>query len=109
MGIIPPRLHNPTVGFNPTIPHALAGDTIDPSVSVPIATAHKFAETAAAEPELEPDGFRSSTYGFFVNPPRPLQPLVERDPRKFAHSLKFVFPSNTAPASRNFLTTNESR
>ena len=34
-----------------------------------------------------------------VWPPRPLQPLVERPERKFAHSLKFVLPRMTAPAS----------
>jgi hypothetical protein len=28
-------------------------------------------------PELDPQGLRSSAYGFFVNPPRPLHPLVE--------------------------------
>ena len=36
-----------------------AGETIEPSVSVPIATAQRLADTAAAEPELEPDGLRS--------------------------------------------------
>src|SRR4051812_13197386 len=109
MGTIPPRLHRPTVGLRPTIPQALAGETIEPSVSVPIATAHKFAETAAADPELDPDGLRSNAYGFLVSPPRPLQPLVDLEPLKFAHSLRFVLPSSTAPASRNLLTINESR
>src|SRR4051794_17194622 len=102
MGIIPLRLQRPTVGLMPTIPHCVAGETIDPSVSVPIATAHKLADPAAAEPELDPDGLRSSTYGFFVRPPRPLQPEVDRVPRKFAHSLRFVLPRITAPASRSF-------
>src|SRR5688572_2241490 len=78
IGMIPLRLHNPTVGLMPTMPHWLDGETMEPSVSVPMATAHKLADTATAEPELEPDGLRSSTYGFFVSPPRPLQPLVER-------------------------------
>ena len=41
--------------------------------------AHKFAETATADPELDPQGFRSKTYGFFVCPPSPLQPLLEKD------------------------------
>ena len=36
------------------------GQTIEPSVSVPTATAQRFAATAAAEPELEPQGLRSS-------------------------------------------------
>ena len=34
------------------------------SVSVPTAAAARFAATATAEPELEPDGLRSSAYGF---------------------------------------------
>jgi hypothetical protein len=50
---------------------------IEPQVSVPIAIAHKFAETATADPELDPQGFLSKTYGFLVCPPTPLQPLEE--------------------------------
>ena len=52
------------------------------------------------EPELEPQGLRSSTYGFFACPPRALQPLLERVERMLAHSLRFALPSRTAPASR---------
>ena len=50
----------------PIIPLAFDGHIIDPQVSVPTAIAHKFAETATADPELEPHGFLSKTYGFFV-------------------------------------------
>jgi hypothetical protein len=60
MGIIPLRLTNPTVGLMPTSPFAEDGQTIEPSVSVPIAAAHKFADAAAPDPELEPQGLRSS-------------------------------------------------
>ena len=74
---------------------------IEPSVSVPIADAARLAATAAPEPELEPPGLRSSTYGLRVCRPRPLQPLDERVDRKFAHSLRFVLPRMTAPASRS--------
>jgi hypothetical protein len=70
--------------------------------------AARFAAIAAPEPELEPDGLRSSAYGFFVCPPRPLQPLVECVERKFAHSLRFVLPRITAPASRSRETMNAS-
>jgi hypothetical protein len=49
------------VGLIPTIPHVLDGQTIDPSVSVPIDSAVRFAEVAAPEPELEPHGLRSTT------------------------------------------------
>src|SRR4030088_3781162 len=77
IGMIPARLTRPSVGLIPTIPLTDDGHTIEPSVSVPIPIAHMFAETAAAVPELEPHGFRSSTYGFLACPPRPLQPLDE--------------------------------
>src|SRR5215471_5536156 len=96
IGTMPLRLRRPTVGFTPTMPLAEEGLTIDPSVSVPIAAAHRFAATAAPDPELEPHGLRSSAYGFFVRPPRPLQPLVDVEQRMFAHSERFVFPRRTA-------------
>ena len=59
MGMMPLRLHNPTVGFNPATPFSEAGQMMEPLVSVPIATVHKFAETATPEPELDPEGSRS--------------------------------------------------
>src|SRR5688572_27716288 len=108
IGMMPVRLTSPTVGLMPTMPHTLDGHTIEPSVSVPTATAHKLAATAAPEPELDPHGLRSSAYGLRVSPPRPLQPLVEWLLRILAHSLRFVFPSSTAPALRNCWTTNAS-
>jgi hypothetical protein len=58
--MMPSRLTRPTVGLSPTTPQIDAGDTIDPSVSVPIAIAAKPAATAAAEPELDPLVFLSS-------------------------------------------------
>src|SRR5215470_19624064 len=106
--MIPERLTNPTVGLIPTIPFVVAGQTIEPSVSVPLATLQRLAETATPEPELEPQGLRSSAYGLRVNPPRPLQPLVEWVDRKLAHSLRFVLPRMIAPASRSLFTMNAS-
>ena len=64
--MMPSRLTNPSVGLWPTTPTSEAGAVIDPSVSVPIAAAHSPAATAAAEPELEPPGVRSSAYGLRV-------------------------------------------
>src|SRR5215203_6889843 len=107
--MIPERLTRPNVGLMPTSPHADDGHTIDPSVSVPMPTAARFAEMDAPVPELDPHGFRSRTYGFFVCPPRPLQPLVECVERKLAHSLRFVLPRMTAPASRSRVAMNASR
>src|SRR5262249_7575661 len=108
-GIIPERLTKPSVGLIPTIPFAVDGQTMEPSVSVPIAAAHKFAETATPEPELEPQGLRVRLYGLRTKPPRPLHPLVEWVDLKFAHSLRFVLPRITAPASLNFCATKASR
>src|SRR4030095_6907124 len=108
IGMIPARLTRPTVGFIPTNAHIEAGHAIDPSVSVPTATTHRSAATATADPELEPHGDRSRIYGFLVWPPLLLHPLDARVERKFAHSLRFVFPRITAPASLNFFTTKAS-
>src|ERR1035441_2331772 len=106
--MMPLRLTRPTVGLMPARPLMDAGETIEPSVSVPTAIAHRLAAVAAAEPELEPDGLRSSAYGFLVWPPRALQPLVECWPRKLAHSLRLVLPSRTAPAARRRATSKAS-
>src|ERR1043165_3343056 len=89
IGIIPARLTRPIVGLIPTREFADDGQTTEPSVSVPIAAAHRFAATAAPEPELDPHGLRSSAYGFFVWPPRPLQPLDDLVERKLARSRRF--------------------
>jgi hypothetical protein len=58
--MIPLRLISPNVGLIPTIPFVDAGQTTEPSVSVPTASAQRFAETAAPDPELDPQGLRSS-------------------------------------------------
>src|SRR6267142_2681335 len=58
IGTTPARLVRPTVGFRPTTPFTLAGQTMLPSVSLPNETAAKFAEAAAPDPELDPHGLR---------------------------------------------------
>ena len=60
MGMMPERLTSPMVGFMPARPLTEEGPVTDPSVSVPTAAAHKLAEAPAPDPELEPDGLRSS-------------------------------------------------
>jgi hypothetical protein len=60
MGMMPDRLQRPTVGLSPTMPLMEEGHTIEPFVSVPIASAARLAAAATPEPELEPHGFRSS-------------------------------------------------
>src|SRR5579864_1409085 len=108
IGIIPLRLTRPTVGLIPASPFDEDGQTMEPSVSVPIPMAARFAEIPAPVPELEPQALRSSAYGFFVRPPRPLHPLVEWLERILAHSLRLVLPRITAPAERSLCATNES-
>ena len=108
IGMIPVRHTSPTVGLMPTRPQLFEGETIEPSVSVPTATAQRFAAAAAPEPELEPEGLRSRAYGLRHWPPRPLQPLEECVERKFAHSERLVLPRITAPASRRRSTRNAS-
>ena len=105
---MPARLIRPRVGLTPTMPQALAGLTIEPSVSVPTATGASPAATETAEPELEPDGLRPVPCGFTAWPPSVLQPLLEWVERKFAHSDRFALPSTTAPASRSAATRNAS-
>src|SRR4030095_10873722 len=105
---MPARLSRPSVGLMPTSPLVFDGDTIDPSVSVPTATAARFAAIAEPDPELDPDVLRSSAYGLRARPPPALQPLVECVERKLAHSLRFVLPRRTAPASRSRVTMKAS-
>ena len=92
----------------PTRPLAPAGQTIEPSVSVPIVTVARFAAATTPEPELEPHGLRSSAYGLCAWPPTPLQPLDDWNPRKFAHSERFALPRTIAPAARRRPTMNAS-
>src|SRR5215470_19126256 len=108
MGTTPARLVSPTVGLIATTPLALPGQTMLPSVSVPIETVAKLAEAAAPEPELEPQGLRSMPYGLCTCPPRPDQPLIDSKERKFAHSDRPVLPRITAPPARRLAATVES-
>ena len=109
---------SPTVGLMPTTALCDDGQTIEPSVSVPIAAAHRLAAGATPDPELEPHGSAPRSYGLRVKPPRALQPLTWTPasatafgwkPRKFAHSDRFALPRMTAPAARSRATTVASR
>ena len=61
IGTTPARLVRPTVGLMPTTPLALAGQTIEPSVSVPTDSTARSAATATAEPLEEPHGLRAGS------------------------------------------------
>src|SRR6266699_3115204 len=107
--MMPAPSMRPSVGFTPTSEQALDGQTMEPSVSVPMPTVAKLAAIAAPVPELEPHGLRSSAYGFAHCPPRALQPLEDCVERMFAHSERFVLPRITAPAARSRATSGASR
>src|SRR3954470_12655075 len=107
--MIPLRLTRPSDGLTPTVSVAPAGQTIEPSVSVPMVTAARYAAAATAEPLDDPHALRSSTYGLLVCPPRALQPLDDSLDRKLAHSDRLALPRTTAPAARSRRTRKASR
>ncbi len=79
------------------MPFSDAGQTIDPSVSVPIAAGTNPAATAAPEPDELPPALCEYFHGLAVKPPTADQPLVDFPERIFAHSDKFVLPKIIAP------------
>ncbi len=109
MGTTCVRLTSPTVGFNPTIPLIAAGQVTEPSVSVPIASRTSPAATAAPDPLDDPHELRLSAHGLRAWPPTALHPEIERVERMFAHSLRLVLPTMTAPAARRRATSGASR
>ena len=52
--IAPVRGTRPKVGRKPVVPHSVEGETIEPSVSLPIAKGKRPAETDEADPADEP-------------------------------------------------------
>ena len=105
---MPARLASPSVGLMPTSPFWPDGHTIEPSVSVPIATVARSADADTPLPELDPHGLRSSAYAELVWPPSALHPLDDCAERKFAHSDRFALPMIRAPALFNRCTMNAS-
>src|ERR1700753_79772 len=58
----------PRLGFNPTILLSIAGTRPEPAVSVPSESGTRPAETATADPELDPPGVRSARIGLVGMP-----------------------------------------
>src|SRR3569833_441255 len=58
----------PRLGFKPTMLLSIAGTRPDPAVSVPSGSGTSPADTAPAEPELDPPGTRSPRAGFLGIP-----------------------------------------
>ncbi len=67
--IAPDRLILPKVGLSPVAPQVVAGETMLPQVSVPIANGTNPATVAEAEPADEPEEPVFKFHGFFVLPP----------------------------------------
>ena len=96
----PSRGTRPKVGRRPVVPQRVHGDTIEPSVSVPIANGTHPAATADALPALEPDEPCSMFHGLRQVPPNQMSP--------YASAPTAVFATSTAPASRSRSTTTAS-
>ena len=71
----PWRLTRPKVGRRPVVPHTVDGDTMEPSVSVPIPNGSKPADTAEAVPADEPLEPVSGCHGLRVRPPNQMSPV----------------------------------
>jgi hypothetical protein len=67
-GKTPSAETRPHVGLSPTTPQQAAGSRIDPALSVPRATSHSSAASAAPLPPLEPPGIRSVSSGLTTAP-----------------------------------------
>src|SRR5688572_1602854 len=101
--IAPERLTPPYVGRNPTTPLRDDGETIEPSVSVPIekpTSPAAVAEPGPADEPLDPCCASSGCHGLRVTPANQRAPCASAPIDNFATS--------TAPASFNRSTTVES-
>src|SRR4030042_972828 len=88
-----PRGLRALVGFKPKSPQHEAGIRMEPPPSLPWAIGTKRADTAAAEPPLEPPGVRWISQGLRLGPNK-RGSVVGRIP----NSGVFVFPTMIKPA-----------
>src|SRR5690606_3077322 len=96
-GIAPVRGTRPNVGRSPVAPQRVAGDEMEPSVSLPSANQTSPAAVAAEEPADDPLEPCSGFHGFRVLPPNQVSPM--------ASSPRVSLATRTAPASSSRLTT----
>src|SRR5205085_12090351 len=59
---------SPRLGFRPTILLSIAGTRPEPAVSVPSASGTRPAETATADPEVDPPGIKTARIGLTGRP-----------------------------------------
>ena len=91
---MPSRLTSSCVGEMPTALAARAGLRIEEPVSSAIAQVTRFAATAEPDPELEPMGLRSVSYGLQNVPPNELRGMPD------AYSPRLALARMIAPAAR---------
>src|SRR5262249_24295832 len=87
----PARLTRPKVGRRPEAPQTVQGETMLPSVSLPMAKPISPATVELAEPAQEPLDPVFAFHGLRVMPPN------QRSPMAIAPSV--ILPTSTAPAS----------
>ena len=92
----PCLLTRPKVGRNPVTPLRVEGETIEPSVSVPMAKGTNPALTAEAEPAEDPLDPCFRFQGFLVTPPNQTSPI--------AKAPRVNLPTNTPPACSSLVT-----
>ena len=95
--IAPCRLIRPKVGRRPVAPVRVQGETMEPSVSLPMANPTAPAAVAAAEPADEPLEPWSVFHGLRVMPPNHTSP--------HASSPSVSLATSTAPAAARRSTT----
>src|SRR5947208_9269116 len=93
----PARLMRPNVGRSPVAPQREQGETMLPSVSVPMANPTRPATVADADPADEPLEPCFGFHGLRVIPPNHMSPIASAPSESLATS--------TAPASSSRLTT----
>src|SRR5262245_32338515 len=86
----------PNDGLCPTRPQKPAGVRVEPPPSLAVANGTSPAETAAAEPPLDPPGVRVRSYGFRVTPVTRFEVYAQNP-----NSGTAVFPNGIAPARRS--------
>src|SRR6266550_4054676 len=92
----PQRLTRPKVGRRPVLPQKLAGQRIEPQVSVPMANAARPAATIAPEPLELPHVQQVAFQGFFAGPVSDAE--ANRYPIPPASSIIADLPIRIAPA-----------
>src|ERR1700754_4266353 len=98
---MPLRLTSSSVAAMPTALAALAGPRMDEPDSSAIAQVTRFAPTDEPEPELEPRGMRSVSYGLQNVPPNELRGVAD------AYSPRLDLARMIAPAARKRATNVE--